>query len=394
MIGAGLAGLSAADELARAGAEVTVLEARDRVGGRTWSRRLANGSTIEMGAEFILPGNTEVRTLAERLGLGLWTKGMFYGDRDPRGGIGTDQAALAAGVAEVERALGKLDDPLTVRELLESLAIEPGAREAILARAEISSASSADRIPASDLAGIAHIGPEPSPSVAGGNQGLSIGLVARIGESAVRLGDAATSVRWDGDGVRVETTSGAQVEADVCVIAVPASVIDRIEFEPALPEPKREALRRVRYGHAAKLFVPLGEAAAPGAVMNVPDRWWCWTATAGAEGPMAVVSCFAGSPGALERLEVAEGPGRWLESLSTLCPELALERDAALLSTWDDDPWVAAAYAVSPGPELSAELAEPVGPLRFAGEHMGAPYNGLMEGAIRSGRAAALSPGR
>ena len=65
-----------------------MLEARDRVGGRVWSRRLDNGAVVEMGAEFILPGNTAVRGLAERLGLGLWDKGMRYGQREPRGGIG------------------------------------------------------------------------------------------------------------------------------------------------------------------------------------------------------------------------------------------------------------------------------------------------------------------
>ncbi|MGB0120938.1 MAG: FAD-dependent oxidoreductase, partial [Solirubrobacterales bacterium] len=70
VIGAGLAGLVAADELLRAGWDVEVLEARDRVGGRTWSTRLGS-ATIEMGAEFILPGNTEARKLASDLGIAL-----------------------------------------------------------------------------------------------------------------------------------------------------------------------------------------------------------------------------------------------------------------------------------------------------------------------------------
>ena len=85
MIGAGLAGLSAADELARRGAKVEVLEARDRVGGRTWSIQAPNGATIEMGAEFVLPGNDAVAALADELGLGLWDKGMRYGQREAAG---------------------------------------------------------------------------------------------------------------------------------------------------------------------------------------------------------------------------------------------------------------------------------------------------------------------
>ena len=104
---------------------------------------------------------------------------------------------------------------------------------------------------------------------------------------------------------------------------------------------------------------------------------------------MPLVSCFAGSPAALERLEVDHGPGRWLERLAELRPDLALDPDGAVLSTWDDDPWVGAAYSISSTPDQAAALAEPVGPLEFAGEHTGGPFSGLMEGAIRSGRRAA-----
>lgn len=388
VIGAGLAGLVAADELVRVGWEAEVLEARERVGGRTWSRELANGATVEMGAEFILPGNSEVRALAGELGLGLWDKGMRYGRRQPRGGIGTSEAELAAGVAAVTAALAELEGRPSARELLDSLPIADGAREAIRARLEISSASSAEQVPATDMDGIAHIGDEPAPSVAGGNQGLALALAARLAE-AVRVGDPAERVEWERGAVRVRTASGRVSAADACVIAVPASAIGRIEFEPELPAGVGEALSRVRYGHAAKLFVPLAEAAPPGAVMNVPERYWCWIATGVGERPMPVVSCFAGSPAALERLAVADGPEAWLESLAALRPELALEPAGAVLSTWDDDPWAGAAYSISPPPELTAALAAPVGPLAFAGEHLGGAFNGLMEGAIRSGRRAA-----
>ena len=63
VVGAGLAGLAAGEALLRAGWDVVVLEARDRVGGRVWSRELADGSVVEMGAEFILPGNDVVRAV-------------------------------------------------------------------------------------------------------------------------------------------------------------------------------------------------------------------------------------------------------------------------------------------------------------------------------------------
>ena len=87
MIGAALAGLIAAHRLVSNGWSVHVIDARDHVGGRTWSVRLPNGAVAEVGAEFILPGNTEVRALADELGLALTDDGMRYGRREPRGGL-------------------------------------------------------------------------------------------------------------------------------------------------------------------------------------------------------------------------------------------------------------------------------------------------------------------
>src|SRR5262249_54353555 len=86
VVGAGFAGLAAADALARAGVEVTVLEARGRVGGRVRSRTLENGATVELGAEFVLPGHDVLRATVARLGLDLYEKGTLYGDREPCGG--------------------------------------------------------------------------------------------------------------------------------------------------------------------------------------------------------------------------------------------------------------------------------------------------------------------
>jgi monoamine oxidase len=393
VIGAGLAGLSAADAMRRAGTEVVLLEARDRVGGRVWSQRLDNGAVVEMGAEFLLPGNTAVRELAARLGLRLADKGMRYGRRDPRGGIGVTREALDEAMRKVDGALAAPDAEDgraagSVSHLLDSLELDPGAAEAIVARAEISAGSSADEVPARDLAGLAHIDDEPAPSVAGGNQRLALELAATLGDT-VRCGDRVVLVEWGKGGVRVETAGGHSEVAGRCVVAVPASVVDRIQFEPSLPAAKGAALEAVRYGHAAKLFVPLSEPASPSAVMNVGERYWCWTQAGAGGEAMPVVSCFAGSAAALERLEVEYGPDGWLESLAALRPELALEPDGAVLSTWDDDPWVRAAYSISPGPGLAEKLLEPAGPLAFAGEHAGGAFNGLMEGAIRSGREAA-----
>jgi monoamine oxidase len=388
VIGAGLAGLAAADELRRAGSEVTVLEARNRVGGRVWSRRLENGAVIEMGAEFVLPGNTRVRELAERLGVGLWDKGMRYGEREARGAPGLDDESLGRAVRLVTDALAQRGGTgESVAELLGRLPLDGAAREAILARAEVSAASPADLVPAGDLAGVAQLNAEPSPSIAGGNQRLAEALAAPLGES-LRLATPARSVLWRGEGVRVGVDDG-EVEADACVIAVPAGVIDRLEFHPPLPERQADALASIRYGHAAKLFVPLRSAPDLSAVLSVPERYWAWTATGAGGRVQPVLSAFAGSPAALERLGIADGADRWLASLASLRDDLELQPAGAVLSTWTDDPWARGAYSVGRPPSAARILSQRLGPLTFAGEHTAEDFPSLMEGALRSGQRAA-----
>jgi monoamine oxidase len=388
VVGAGFAGLAAADELRRGGAEVVVLEARDRVGGRVWSPRLENGAVVEMGAEFTLPGNDVLRETARDLGLELADKGMRYGRREFRGGEPVDPAALDAALEELERALADGDHgAASARELLDGLAIGDAAREAITARVEISAASDANGVPAAALNGVAHIDDEPSPSVAGGNQRIALRLAGQLGD-AVELLSPVRSLAWSDSGVRARTQS-AEIEADACVVAVPASVIGAITFEPALPAPLAEAVKRVGYGHAAKLFIPLRDPAPTSAVLSVPERYWTWTATGpGGEVPH-VVSAFAGSPAALDALDLGDGGTRWARSIAALRPDLNLDAGAALLSTWDDDPWVRAAYSTRVPEPVTAALTRRWGPLALAGEHTAGDFHGLMEGALRSGRRAA-----
>jgi monoamine oxidase len=77
--------------------------------------------------------------------------------------------------------------------------------------------------------------------------------------------------------------------------------------------------------------------------------------------------------------------------VAALRPELELDLGAPLLTTWHDDPWAQGAYSARSRsfPLDSAELARPVGPLAFAGEHTAGELHGLMEGALRSGLRAA-----
>lgn len=396
VVGAGLAGLAAADALAAGGHEPVVLEARERVGGRVHSLTLDNGAVIEMGAEFILPGCDEVLALADRFGLGLWGKGMRYGEREPRG-VDLPEGALEAAFAAIDSALAcGAAEGLSVHGLLTGLDIDAGAREAILARAEVSAAASAGIVPAPELRLLARVSNLPAPGIAGGNQRLAEALADAVGRGRVHLGEPVRAIADEGEGLAIATDAGS-IAADRCVIAVPATVIDRIDFRPALPAGVADALAAIAYGHAAKLFVPLPGPVAPSATLAVPERYWAWTASGAEDGAsQPLVSAFSGSPAALDRLAVDSGPGPWAERLAALRPDLELDPARAVLSTWDDDEWARAAYSVAPPTEAVAALGRPHGRIAFAGEHLAGEMSSLMEGAIRSGRAAAamlLHPG-
>jgi monoamine oxidase len=388
IVGAGFAGLAAAEALQDAGVEVIVLEARDRVGGRVWSELLPNGALIERGAEFIEHYHTEVRAVVQRLGLRLAPAGIAYGYREPRG-VDLDPAALVDGYATLHAAFdARAEDPHeSAVQVLDRLGIAPAVREAIQARIEISSTQPAANVAADIMRkGGYSFSIDESFRVAGGNQRIATGLSQRLG-GAVRLATPVEALDWSPSGVRVHA-AGMTVDADVAVLTVPAHLMVRIRFDPPLPATKRAAFADVDYGHAAKLFVPLRRPAAPSAVMSVPDRYWVWTAKGPDGDVQPVASCFAGSAPALDALRVSAGSAVWLERLAHLRPDLDLVATGAVLMNWDGDPWIGASYStIGPGrPRDTAELVRPLGALYFAGEHAAGMWSSTMEGALRSGR--------
>jgi glycine/D-amino acid oxidase-like deaminating enzyme len=288
VVGAGFAGLAAADALAANGHDVTVFEARDRVGGRVHSKTLDNGATIELGAEFILPGHDVLRATAGRLSLPLYEKGTRYGDREPRPPVPRE---------ELLQAVVRLRDARegTVATALEGLRLPPAVRDALTARVEISTAYPASDQAASVLAdsGTA-FGDFASHGIAGGNQRLATALARDL---RVNVSAAVRRVTWTEDGVRVH-----DVDFDACVIAAPASVMDAIEFDPPLPERKQHALDGVRYGDAAKLFLWLTAPAEPSATLAVPDRFWAYTQLAPDGSPLPVLAAFAGTRDGVDAL--------------------------------------------------------------------------------------------
>jgi len=392
VVGAGFAGLAAAVDLADAGVDVVVVEARDRVGGRVWSQSIAapDGTecVIERGGEFVLAGYDRLTALVAAHGLSLADTGMSYYVREPRGVPDLDARALVRAGAEVARA-GRGAGRSSVADVVSSAGIQGPLAEAVLARVEISCGLEADRLAPAVLEHAASFEPLPSHRIAGGNQGLASALAQALGAERLMLRAPVTAIVRHGRRITV-LARGGSLEADRVVLAVPLPVLRTLPIDPPLPAWKLDALAPIEIGEAAKLHLALAAPAAPSAVMSVPDRFWCWTATTvnGRVGP--VLNCFAGSPSALRRLGVDEGAETWSGLVRGLRDDLSVASSPAVLTTWQDDPWAGGAYRVDGlKPVDEAAVEAPVDGLHFAGEHTARALSGLMEGALRSGSRAA-----
>ena len=399
MIGAGFAGLAAAESLSRCGHEPTVFEARDRVGGRVHSEVRPNGVVIERGAEFIAPSHSFAIGYAQALGLDLVVRDARYGDRRLVGEETIDAGELQSALLTADALLPvSANEGLTVAEALSRVPAPNSVLDAIGARIQVTAAQAISGLPAAALADFTHaFDGDPGLSVAGGNNRIAIELSQRL-PTTVRLGEEVAAISWDGDGATASWASGEE-HFDRVVIATTPTAIERIRFSPPLPDSKLDALGRVVMGHAAKLFVSLKKTAPNDGVLSVEKSYWSWTAN-GADGkPALMAHCFAGSSEALKALAVKSGPDAWVADLTEkLRPELHYDLEAApILVNWDEDPWTGGAYSAGSfaGSEEGHDaLSAPVGPIAFAGEHTAGANHALMEGALASGvrAATALDP--
>jgi monoamine oxidase len=331
VVGAGFAGLAAADALTSAGWEVTVLEARQRIGGRVWSERLGNGALIELGGEFITTGYDVTAELCVRFGIELDGMEINYPDRDLVPDSGVAVGALAAAAARVAAAAAR-DPDLPVLELLRAEVPDESARDILEMRLQSALAFPAAEIDSRFAVKLPElVSTAETRRMRGGNQGLAEALTAGL-DDEVRLGCRAREVRREAGEIRV-VTDGGELTAAACVVAVPVALLGDLRFDPPLDPAIDDGIAAIRTGSAAKLAVPLREPATPRAVMSAADRFWIWT-TPSDEAGVRSVGAWAGAAPVLERLCVGACAERWLERVEDLGRDLAIYRDGARLTVW------------------------------------------------------------
>jgi monoamine oxidase len=276
VVGAGFAGLRAARDLADAGRSVLVLEARDRLGGRTWTRPFAgSGPPVEIGGSWFAPEHVEVQSELARYGLATRTYGAPSAVRWRTGGelrdglpvpfaelgaleaalaaIAADASALAAGTlgergslscAEYLRGLGA---PQATRDFLAAWWIMIGGTDPELGAVVDALAAIASHGGASGLLTALRHAPVEGWSA----------LAERMADGSgldVRLGAEARAIRDDGSGVDVGIAGGGSIRAGRVVLALPVNTLPALGFEPELPAATTEALG-TNAGRARKVWM-------------------------------------------------------------------------------------------------------------------------------------------
>ena len=397
VLGGGLAGLAAARELTDTGCDVTVLEARDRVGGRVWSVALDNGEVAEMGAEWIMPDSTELQAWATRFGVPLIEPGIDYRRREARGpGASSldDQDAFLAAADDSFSAIPPDEVAgLSLGTFLDALDAPGSGRDAVRMRLQGTNATDLGRVA---LRAVGGRGAFAAPSatyrrMGPGNQALANAIAASLPD--VRLGHRVRSVAHDATGVVTGIEGLVEVAGSAAIVALPVRIAANLRFDPFLPDDLAIALRELPMGVASKFAVPVEAVPPLRAVQSAELPFWCWVANGDDAAPRRCLAAFAGSDLAEEALGTRAGdPGPWLERLLTLNPDL-VPNGAPVMKSWALDPLAMGAYAAwdNRSWDRMEEFERTIGWLAFAGEHTaGAEYNGTMEGALRSGvRAAA-----
>lgn len=426
VVGAGLAGLSAAWELERHGWQVVVLEARNRIGGRCHTLRgFAGGQIAEAGGEYIDTTHREMRRFADRFGLRLddvrrsenryedvayvggrlQTYGQFAGRETGREIDRFYQQAwrlarkldpadpAAGGAAHDRRSVADFIDQLGIggrprevldREIRDDYAIEPEKLSLLFLLIETKVTWNT---PDSGVEAF---------RVHGGNDQIARGFANRLGR-APHLGARVTEVRATSRGVRV-SAGGEELQGHHVILAAPLPGLRGVRFEPALPDAVAGAIRELQYGPITKTPLQYGQRfwhrrGLSGDTFTDLPVSTTWEATDRQRGERGVLMAYSSGDAGLA---AAAAPRReridaTAAQLNRIYPDSGSLLGRAVSIAWSNSPLNGGAYsAFAPGQvtDFWTALRRSYGRVHLAGEHT-ATLSGYMEGALESGLRAA-----
>lgn len=437
VIGAGIAGLTAAYRLRQAGVDVTVFEAQKRIGGRMFSlENFLPGQVIELGGELIDTQHWHIRSLAAELEIPLddfvsdgWDvhRDLWFFD----GRKLTEKDVVEAFVPVSEKILASLAelggdvsyatpnggealDRMSIAEWLEGAGVEGWMRK--LLDVAYTAEVGLETAEQSALNFLTFIDPNPLPfrifggsderfHVQGGNDRIPRELARRLGER-IETEARLEAVRRAADGSLVCTVrrgeASREVSADAVLLAIPFTLLREVSLDESLglPLAKREAIAKLGYGTNSKLMVGFAkkiwrEQDSNGSTLTDLPYQITWETSRLQPGKTGILTNFSGGRHGLE-----VGNGTTDDQVRALLPQL--ERiypgitktyaGRAERFLWPTFPWSRGSYACyRPGQwtDFGGVEGEPVGNLFFAGEHCSATAQGFMEGGCETGEKAA-----
>jgi monoamine oxidase len=436
VVGAGLAGLTAAHDLRDAGWDVVVLEARDRVGGRvhTLTEPFTDGLHAESGGESIDDNHVRIQALVARYGLTTERRlanrdtsaevvyrgrragassfaagrggrilndyNRYYDETDKLGeGIDPDHPERSPRAEELDRR--------SLADFIDGLHLVPEAR--FLVDAEETGEYAADPrevsllFHAQQAAVVADVPDSAIETmrISGGNSRLPEAMAAALDDSLV-TGVPVSAVERGHGAVTVHTVRGSHTGAQV-VLALPPAPLRRIRFSPRLPAAAHAAVAGLDLGPATKVMTQFPERfwRADGGsglmVTDLPFRLG-WDATDSSPSTAGILTTFTtGRNGAA--FAALRGDRRIAavhRQLARVFPESRGRAGPTATMAWPDEPYTRGGYAAyRPGQVIAfwEALRHPIGgSIRFAGEHTES-LAGYMESAVRSGHRVATEIG-